>query len=82
MYQNKLVKAEELMREASLVYKVPYNKNKVYNVLLKEHSLMAVNNLIVETLHPNHRLAKIYSGGYTSSEKMLMIQKLNRYYLI
>ncbi len=29
----------------------------VYNVLLKKHAPMIVNNMIVETLHPSHRLA-------------------------
>ena len=29
----------------------------VYNVLLKKHAPMVVNNMIVETLHPSHRLA-------------------------
>lgn len=80
MCDNKLVRAEYLIRyNIPGIYKIQYKKEILYNVLLKEHSLMSVNNLIVETLNPENILAKIYSGNYTPEQKNMLINKLNKY---
>lgn len=79
MYRNKMVRSEYLIEYIPGVYKVQYNKERLYNVLLKEHSTMTVNNLIVETMNPNHMLAKIYSGNYTPEQRNLMIKMLNHH---
>jgi hypothetical protein len=39
---------------------VPYQKEKLYNVLLKEHSTMNVQGMICETLDPANPVAKHY----------------------
>jgi VCBS repeat-containing protein len=59
-YQGQMVKAKNLVDEAKGVTFVPYNGQVLYNVLLEEHEKMQVNNLIVETLHPEHKVAKLY----------------------
>jgi VCBS repeat-containing protein len=59
-YQGQMVKAKHLVDEAKGVTFVPYNGQVLYNVLLEEHEKMQVNNLIVETLHPEHKVAKLY----------------------
>ena len=80
MCDNKLVRAEYLIRyNIPGIYKIQYKKEILYNVLLKEHSLISVNNLIVETLNPEHLLAKIYAGNYTPEQKNMLINKLNKY---
>jgi hypothetical protein len=79
MCDNKLVRAEYLVQYIPSIYKVRYNRDKLYNVLLKEHSIMSINNLIAETLSPNHLLAKIYSGNYTSEQRNKLIKMLNKY---
>jgi len=38
----------------------PYNGEFLYNVLIKTYEKMRVNNMIVETLHPNNESAKPY----------------------
>jgi hypothetical protein len=58
--QGQMVKAKNLVDEAKGVTFVPYNGQVLYNVLLEEHEKMQVNNLIVETLHPEHKVAKLY----------------------
>ena len=58
--QGQMVKAKHLVDEAKGVTFVPYNGQVLYNVLLEEHEKMQVNNLIVETLHPEHKVAKLY----------------------
>lgn len=78
MCDKKLVRAEYLIQYIPTIYKIGYNKQKLYNVLLNDHSTMSVNNLIVETMNPNNALAKIYSGIYTTKEKNEIIKLLNK----
>ena len=59
-FQGQMVKAKHLVGENENVTFVPYNGQVLYNVLLEEHEKMQVNNLIVETLHPEHKVAKLY----------------------
>jgi len=51
-----LVQAKHLINDKTIL-KIDTGKILVYNVLLKKHAPMVVNNMIVETLHPSHRLA-------------------------
>ena len=58
LYRGKLVQAKHFIGQTNGVYKVPYDGKVVYNVLLKQHGLMIVNNMILETLNPNNIVAK------------------------
>jgi len=58
-FQGQMVKAKHLVDNCNITH-VPYNGQVLYNVLLEEHEKMQVNNLIVETLHPEHKVAKLY----------------------
>jgi len=78
MCDKKLVRAEYLIQYIPTIYRIPYNKEKLYNVLLKDYSTMSVNNLVVETMNPKNILAKIYAGNYTTIEKNKMIKILNK----
>jgi hypothetical protein len=77
---KKMVRSEYLIQYIPTIYKVQYNKERLYNVVLREHSIMSVNNLIVETMNPDHILAKIYSGNYTPQEKNRLILMVNNYH--
>ena len=57
--QGQMIKAKHLVDDCNVTL-VPYNGQVLYNVLLAEHEKMQVNNLIVETLHPEHKVAKLY----------------------
>ena len=57
--QGQMIKAKHLVNETTVTL-VPYNGAILYNVLLADHEKMQVNNLIVETLHPEHKVAKLY----------------------
>jgi hypothetical protein len=78
MCHGKLVRAEYLIQYIPTIYRIPYNKEKLYNVLLKDYSTMSINNLIVETMNPHNVLAKIYAGNYTATEKNKMIKIINK----
>jgi len=76
-YNGEMVKAKDLIDMCEGVTKIPYNGEPLYNVLLKKHDKMMVNNLICETLDPNNIMAKICSGKYNSHEQAKICKELN-----
>jgi hypothetical protein len=58
LYKGKLVQAKHFVGRLNGVYKVLYDGKVLYNVLLKKHSVMNVNNMILETLNPENKVAK------------------------
>jgi hypothetical protein len=58
LYKGKLVQAKHFVGKLNGVYTVLYDGKVLYNVLLEKHSLMNVNNMILETLNPNNKVAK------------------------
>jgi len=79
MVDKKLMESEKLVQYVPTIYKVPYDKKVLYNVLMENYSVMTVNNLIVETLHPSNIIAKIYNGYYTQEEKNKLVHLVNTY---
>jgi len=60
MFMGHMIKAKDLVGLVDNVTRVPYHGEPLYNVLLETHAKMQVNNLIVETLHPEHKIAQLY----------------------
>ena len=59
LYKGKLVQAKHFIGRVDGVHSVPYNgKDVLYNVLQERHGLMKVNNMVLETLHPENKVAK------------------------
>ena len=75
-----MIKAKHLVNETTVTL-VPYNGAILYNVLLADHEKMQVNNLIVETLHPEHKVAKLYMilGMLSPAEQLNLISLYNKY---
>ena len=73
LYNNKMMKAKTICELIDNVYKINYNGDTLYNVLMKNYDKMNVNNLTVETLHPHSVVAKLYSGKYNEEEKRKII---------
>jgi hypothetical protein len=57
-YKGKFIKAKEFVGKVQGVDLIDYNGEILYNVLLKTHSTMEVNNMILETLHPENKIAQ------------------------
>jgi len=76
-YQGEMIKAKDLVDLCENVYLVNYNGETLYNVLLKQHDTMMVNNLICETLDPENIVAKI-SQIKDKSKKDRIVKKLNK----
>jgi len=77
-YKNIMTKACELVKICDGVDFIPYNGEILYNVLLKEHSLMMINNMKCETLHPENIMAKIYTSKCDKSDKQLLLKQLSK----
>jgi hypothetical protein len=80
-YKGQMVKAKHLVDLVENVSLVPYNGEPLYNILLEQHEKMQVNNLIVETLHPEHKVAKLYIilTMLSPAEKTDLIRLYNKY---
>jgi len=78
--KGKLVKAMDFVGRDGVV-NVPYDGCVLFNVLLEVHATMRVNNMICETLHPNHRVAQMYRLTMNEPVRDQYIKLLNREYL-
>jgi len=59
-HKEKFIEAIELIDNKN-IKKINNSGNKIlYNIFMKNHSIMYVNNMIVETLHPNNIIAQLY----------------------
>ena len=76
-YKGEMTKARNLVDLCENVIFVPYNGETLFNVLLKKHDKMMINNLICETLHPENIAAKI-STMKDGQKKNKAIQELTK----
>ena len=60
-YNGEMWEAKTFLGKFDKVVKVTYNGEILYNVLMEDHSLMLVNNLVCETLHPDNIIAKLFT---------------------
>ena len=77
LYKGKLVEAYRFLDHSEDIKKIKYNGEVLYNVLLDEHNVMSVNDIICETLHPNNVIAKLYTSSLTDTCKNNIIYMLN-----
>jgi hypothetical protein len=66
-YKGKMIPSNGFIGKFDKVSKIKYTGEILYNVLMKNHDKMLINNLICETLHPENSIAKLYE----------ILQKLN-----
>jgi len=65
--KNKLIRAKNLVNRKG-IYRIPYNKEILYNVIMEQHNKMVVNNLICETMHPTTFISSLYMKLYKAKE--------------
>lgn len=75
---GKMIQAYKYLDYFDHVKKIDYNGEILYNILMEEHETVNVNNLICETLHPEHEIAKLYASNYTDDYKNTVVV-LNNY---
>lgn len=77
MYKGQMYCAKNLISDN--IHEIPYNNQKLYNVVLEKHDFMIVNNMIVETLDPMNLTAQIFESlkNKNSIEKENLITEYN-----
>jgi hypothetical protein len=73
-----MVKASDLVNMCEGVVTTSYGGEVLYNVVMKKHDKMMINNLICETLHPDNIMARICADDYTHREKVELCAMLKR----
>jgi len=78
-YRGQMLEAVSFLGHFEKVYRVKYNGEILYNILMEDHSKMLVNNLICETLHPENIIAKLYTrqSKYSNKERKQIIMLLD-----
>ena len=62
LYNGELMKAQTFLKKNKTnIYKIKYNGEILYNVLMENYTTIKVNNLICETLDPLSKIARIYT---------------------
>ena len=81
LHYGSMIKAKDFIGRFENVKKIKYNGEILYNVLLKTHDKMIVNNLICETLNPNHGMAILYRYllKLNENEKQQLLEKVKEY---
>lgn len=77
LYNDNLVAAKDLVDICEGVTLIPYYGEILYNVLMEQQDYMVINNLLCETLNPNHIMAIICGGKYDNTEQNLLCEKLS-----
>ena len=80
MHNGVMVMAKELLNKYDGIYKVKYDGEILYNILLdNKHDKLMVNNLICETLDPENFIAKMYKkiSNLNLDEKNKIIDSYN-----
>jgi hypothetical protein len=72
MYKGRMRTAKYLLDKGK-GSKVPYAGEPLYNVLMKEHSYIRINNLVCETLDPSTLIAKLY--GVKKGKRQSLVLK-------
>jgi len=63
--KGKMMDAYKFLEYYEDVKKISYNGEILYNILMEDHETVNVNNLVCETLHPDHEIAKLYKNNYS-----------------
>lgn len=81
LHNGTLIKAKNFIKMYENIYKIKYDGEVLYNVLMEEPDKMMVNNLICETLHPENYIAKLYKTLQTLNpqEQAEVIEECNKY---
>jgi hypothetical protein len=62
-----LFEAYKFLELFETVHEVEYDGCTLYNVLLHEYSIMKVNGMVCETLHPSHKIARLYKSLFINN---------------
>lgn len=77
---GKMIKAGKLVRLKG-VKRITYDKTFLYNIIMDKYSIIKVNNMFVETLHPLNMMKKLFTNNIflklADNSKNRLIDKMN-----
>ena len=76
--QGKLIEAYKLANFYKDIKYIPYKGEKLYNVLMENWEMMKVNNMTVETLHPENIIAKLHNSKLPESKKLELLGEISQ----
>ena len=80
-FNGKMIKAGKLVHLKG-VERIPYDKSFLYNIIMEKYSIIKVNNIFVETLHPLNLFKKIFTNNIfiklKDNSKHKIINKINK----
>lgn len=76
-YKGNLIEAGKFLGKFDNVYKVKYNGEILYNILMEKYDLIQINNFLCETLHPNNIISKIYLSNIDDELKQKIVITMN-----
>jgi hypothetical protein len=76
LYMGKLIEIYKFINHYDDIFKIKYNGQILYNVLMENYSLVNANNLQCESLDPNNIVAKLYNN-FSDVNKNILINKIN-----
>lgn len=77
-YNGKLFEAYKLADFCRNVKYIPYNDEVLYNVLMENWEMMKVNNMEVETLHPDNIIAKLHNSKLPENKKLEILGEISQ----
>ena len=82
-YKGMMIDADNFIGINENIYKVPYNGELLYNILMENHEKILVNNMICETLKPDSEIIKLNNAlknmNYEEIEKIISINNFIQY---
>jgi hypothetical protein len=55
---GKMIQAKYFLNRSKKIYKIESHGECLYNILMNKYQTVQANNLTVETLHPNNKIAQ------------------------
>ena len=77
-YNGIVYEAYKLANVLKDVKYVTYDGEYLYNILMDDWQFIKVQNMFVETLHPDNIIAKLYNSNLSEEKKMDFILEINK----
>jgi hypothetical protein len=65
-HKGKFIIAKKFLGYTNKIYKIKYNGECLYNILMEKYSKINVNNMICETLDPSNTIGKLYKSSLST----------------
>jgi len=76
-YRGMFIKACKFVGLFQNVHNIHYNGQILYNILMKKHFKMKINNIICETLQPTNHIATLYNSTFSNETKNRVTMLIN-----